>query len=140
VRQQRFSRENGSAESVLTAEDVVLGTDNRLSMQRASLEMVSSDGRVKARAERVSTDGSEQGIAELDGGVEVRVNEFCVRTQSATWMPESKQVVGAGPVTVTGNGMTLRGGRFVVNVDTRRVVAYNVSGSIRFDHISGGIG
>jgi len=88
---------------------------------------------VRASAGRISTDNAGEGDSTLDGGVEIRIDDIVVRTESAIWDASTRQVVGPGPVTATGDRMTLQGGRFVVDADTRNFQVYKVTGSVSLD-------
>ena len=134
IRQKRYSDDDGSVDAVLSADLVTLDDDNRFFMQDASIETVTADGQtVRASAVRISTDSAGEGDATLDSGVEVRIDDVLVRTESATWDASTRQMVGPGPVTVTGDWVTLRGGRFVVDVATRNFRVYKVTGSVSLD-------
>ena len=131
IRQKRYSDKDRSVDSVLSAERVTLNDDNRFTMHGASIDTVAADGRtVHASAARISADNGGKTNATLDGGVEVQIGDISVRTESATWDAATRQVVGPGPVTVTGDGVTLQGGRFVVDSETRNFRVYKVTGSV----------
>ncbi len=134
IRQTRYSRDGGAIEAVLSADEMVLDHDNRFVMTGVSLETVTDDGRsVQATAARIATDSVGEGDATLDGGIEVRIDDVRIRCEAATWMAAAQQVVGPGPVTVTGDRMVLHGGKFVVDTATRNFQVYTVSGSVFFD-------
>ena len=134
IRQKRYSDEDGSVNCVLSAERATLDNDNRFIMHGASLETVAADGRtVRASAGRISADSGGDANATLDGGVEVRIDDILVRTENATWDASTRQMVGPGPVTVTGDRVALQGGRFVVDSETRNFRVYNVTGSVLLD-------
>ncbi len=134
IRQKRYSEDDGSVNTVLSAERVTLDADNRFIMYGASIETVAADGRtVRASAGRISADSGGKGNGTLDGGVEVLIDDIRVRAEGATWDASTRQVVGPGPVTVTGDRVTLQGGRFVVDSETRNFRVYNVTGSVLFD-------
>ena len=131
IRQKRYSENDGLVSSVLSAERVTLNGDNRFIMYGASIDTVAADGRtIHASAGRISADNGGKTNATLDGGVEVQIDDISVRTESATWDAVTRQVAGPGPVTVTGDGITLQGGRFVVDSETRNFRVYKVSGSV----------
>lgn len=134
IRQKRYSDDDGSVDSVLSAERVTLNDDNRLTMHGASLETVAADGRtVRASAGRISADNGAKTNATLDGGVEVMIDDIRVRAEGATWDESTRQMVGPGPVTVTGDQVALQGGRFVVDSETRNFRVYKVTGSVLLD-------
>jgi len=134
IRQTRYSRDGGAVEAVLSANEMVLDDENRFVMTGASLETVTDDGRsVQASAARITADSAGEGDATLDGGIEVRIDDVRIRCEAATWAAAAQQVVGPGPVTVTGDRMALHGGGFVVDVATRNFQVYTVSGSVFFD-------
>jgi len=134
TRQERFRGSNGALEAILSADEVALDDNGQFVMNRAAIELFANDGRtVQAAAARISTNSSGKGDAILEDGVEIAIDDVRVETRTATWLADSTRLVGSGPVTVTGDRISVEGGRFVVEVaaqDDVGVIVDDVTGSI----------
>lgn len=89
-----------------------------------SVSFFGEDGRsavVSGKEGRVFLAGSDVQRIELGGGIEVRVSDYVVRTDSATWVQAEDSVSAPGKVTVDGDAMSLVGDGMLVELGRQRL-------------------
>ena len=65
--------------------------------------------------------GREMQRVDLDGGIELKFRDYIVKTDRATYTQEADSVVTPS-VAITGEGLTLNGGRMTVEMGTQRLL------------------
>ncbi len=83
-----------------------------IKLDHANLEMVAKDGKqltLTAPHAEIKLDGEHVRQAEMSGGVIVHYGDFVLTTDSALFTPDSDQLTAPGPVTIVGEGLTVKG-------------------------------
>lgn len=103
----------GQSQWHLSAKDASYSHDKKsLVLTDAQLSMVSKDGKnveiVAPRAE-ISVTGNHINQAYLSGGLRIDYGDFVLRTDAATFSPDSDAVTAPGKVEVQGQGLKVTG-------------------------------
>jgi LPS export ABC transporter protein LptC len=87
-----------------------------------SFYLEDGEGTVSLRGEhgRIRLDGREMDRVELEGGIEVHFQDYLVRTDRAVYERAADTVVSPA-VTISGNGIELRGGRMTIEMGAQTV-------------------
>jgi LPS export ABC transporter protein LptC len=76
---------------------------------------------IKGEQGKILLNGREMDRVEIDGAIEVRFKDYLVRTDRAVYERASDSVVSPGAVSITGNGLTLKGARMTVEMEGQRL-------------------
>jgi LPS export ABC transporter protein LptC len=69
----------------------------------------------------ITIDGREMDRVVVEGGIEVRFKDYVVRTERAVYERAADSVVSPTAVSISGNGLELRGGRMTVELEAQRL-------------------
>ncbi|MEO6029173.1 MAG: LPS export ABC transporter periplasmic protein LptC [Candidatus Binatia bacterium] len=83
---------------------------------------------VKGKQGKILLDGREMDRVDLEGGIELRFQDYLVKTDKAFYQRADDTVVSPGAVVVTGDGLSLSGERMTVEMGSQRV---RVEGKVR---------
>jgi len=76
---------------------------------------------IKGDQGKILLDGREMDRVELTGGIEVRFNDYVIRTDRAVYEQASDTVVSPDAVTISGRGLVLTGRRMTVEMEAQRL-------------------
>lgn len=83
---------------------------------------------VKGKQGKILLDGREMDRVDLEGSIELRFQDYLVKTDKAFYQRADDTVVSPGAVVVTGNGLSLSGEHMTVEMGSQRV---RVEGKVR---------
>jgi len=83
---------------------------------------------VKGKQGKILLDGREMDRVDLEGDIELRFQDYLVKTDKAFYQRADDSVVSPGAVVVTGDGLSLSGERMTVEMGSQRV---RVEGKVR---------
>ena len=76
---------------------------------------------IRGEQGKLFLNGRDMDRAELQGAIEVRFKDYVVKTERAVYEHASDSVLSPGAVTITGNGLVVRGGRMTVEMEAQRL-------------------
>jgi LPS export ABC transporter protein LptC len=99
--------------------------ESQVSVQAPEVSFYLKDGdgvvSIKGDQGTILLDGREMDRVDLEGGIEVRFKDYLVKTDRAVYERASDSVVSPNPVSITGNGLALSGGRMTVEMEAQRL-------------------